>query len=170
MQPYFIQPFFVWLEATGFSVWMRESPSLFAFPAVLTLHSISMAFLAGISAAMDLRIFGFAPRIPLLEMKRFVPLLWFAFWVSAVTGIVLIIAYPTKALTNPIFYTKLAFIALALVVLRLLVKHVFRDPLFDLGVVPVKGKILAAVSLACWVGVMIAGRFLPYTYSRLLAH
>jgi hypothetical protein len=161
--------FFLWLESTEFSTWMRESPSLLAFPTILTLHSIGMAFLAGISAAIDLRIFGFAPRVPLLEMRRFVPLLWASFWLSAVTGVALVLTYPTKALTNPIFYVKLTLIALALFVLRLIRRHVLQDEKLDFAPVPAKLRVLAAVSLAAWIGVLVAGRFLPYTYLHLLA-
>ena len=164
-----MQSFFVWLEATAFSTWLRESPSVLAFPTILTVHSVSMGFLAGVSATVDLRILGFIPRVPLLEMKRFVPVLWTFFWISAVTGIALIISYPTKALTNPIFYVKLGFIALALIVLRLIAKHVFRNPLLDQDSVPAKLRILAVVSLVCWIGLIVAGRSLAYTHGRLLA-
>jgi hypothetical protein len=141
-----------------------------AFPGILALHSISMGFVAGASAAVDLRIFGFAPRIPLTEMRRFIPLIWFSFWVSAVSGTLLLISYPTKALTNPIFYVKLSFIGLALVVLGYLRRYVLRDPQLDYKPVPRKLRVLAAVSLAAWIGVLVAGRALPYTYTYLLAN
>jgi hypothetical protein len=47
-----------WLEATAPSVWLRESPSLWAFPFVLILHTVGMGFLAGTNVAMDLRVGG----------------------------------------------------------------------------------------------------------------
>jgi len=31
---------FFWLESSAFSVWMRESPSLFAFPGILAAHTL----------------------------------------------------------------------------------------------------------------------------------
>ena len=45
----------IWLEMTSFSTWLRESPLLLAFPAVLILHTRwALAFLAGgISAAIE---------------------------------------------------------------------------------------------------------------------
>ncbi|HTB13071.1 MAG TPA: hypothetical protein VK752_15925, partial [Bryobacteraceae bacterium] len=45
-----------------------------------------------------------------------------------VSGVLLLIAYPTKALTNPVFYVKLSFIALALVGIRYIARSVFGDP------------------------------------------
>ena len=52
---------FGWLESTAFSVWVRESPSMFAFPAILTCHTIGMGVAAGINTALALRILGVGP-------------------------------------------------------------------------------------------------------------
>ena len=46
--------------------------------------------------------------------------MWAGFWVNAVSGVLLLIAYPTKALTNPLFYGKLVLIAAGLVLARAL--------------------------------------------------
>ena len=155
-------PFFIWLEATDFSVWIRDSPSLFAFPAILALHTIGLGLLAGIDAAHDLRILGVAPRIPVGEFSRFLPVMWFGLWLNVATGIALVIAYPTKALTNPVFYLKLGLIATALVLVRATRRgaadNVSRPP-----------KTLAFMSLVCWAGAITAGRLLAYTYTRLTA-
>jgi hypothetical protein len=159
--------FFIWLETSFLSVWVRESDSLFAFPAILTLHTIGMGFVAGLSAAIDLRILGVAAVVPLMELRRFFPLIWVAFWLNAASGAVLLIAYPTKALTNPVFYLKLAFIALAMVAYRSLLTTVFADPTFDMKRVSRKGRLLAGGSLACWTSAIVAGRLLAYTYSKL---
>ena len=45
---------FVWIEQSALSVWVRESPSLLAFPFILFLHTLGLALLAGISVALDL--------------------------------------------------------------------------------------------------------------------
>jgi hypothetical protein len=125
-----------------------------------------MGFLAGIGAAIDLRVLGFAPRVPITEMKRFLPALWFSFWIAIITGVALVITYPTKTLTNPIFYVKLALLALALVALRL-IRHALQDSAFDIGPAQRNTRAVAAVSLACWTLLIVAGRLLPYTYGRL---
>src|SRR5947207_4015452 len=109
-----MDPFFLWLEATPLSVWLRESTSVMAYPAILSAHAIGMGLAAGINAALALCILGVAPAIPIREFRRFVPLMWFGFWMNAASGILLLIAYPTKALTNPVFYLKISLIALAL--------------------------------------------------------
>ena len=176
-----MDPFLIWLEATAFSTWMREEPSIFAFPAILSCHTVGMGLVAGINTALALRIFGVAPRVPVEEMKRFLPVMWFGFWLNAISGVALLIAYPTKALTNPVFYLKLVLIALAMVLQRMISRRLFRDrppglePADTLtslrpGAAHVSRlKGLAAASIFCWAGAITAGRFLAYTYTRLMA-
>jgi len=161
--------FLFWLESTAFSTWLRESESVFAFPTILTIHTITMGFVAGTNAAIDLRVLGFAPGVPIKEMERFYRVMWVSFWISVVTGIVILMAYPTKAVMNPIFYVKLALIALGLQIVRLMRKHVFGDPQLGGSPMAPTGRMLAIVSLICWVGVITAGRLLPYTYGRFLS-
>ena len=91
---------------------------MFAFPGILALHAIGMGFAAGLSAAIDLRILGVARTVPLSEMRRLLPMLWAGFWLNAASGILLLIGYPTKALTNPVFYLKLTLIAIAMVLVK----------------------------------------------------
>jgi hypothetical protein len=158
---------FVWIETSSLSVWVRESLSIFGFPGIISIHAIGMGLVAGINAAIALRILGFASGIPLVEMKRFLPVMWIGFWLNAASGVMLLIGYPTKALTNPVFYLKLTFIALGLVALRLMSNHVLGEPGFERNPVSRNGKILALASLVCWAGAITAGRLLAYTYHRL---
>src|SRR5688500_3421953 len=96
------QGFFILMEEGRIGIWVRESESLLAFPTILALHAVGMALLAGTSAAMDFRLLGFARAVPLPSLERLVPTMRFGFWLNAVSGILLLLAYPTKALTNPV--------------------------------------------------------------------
>ena len=40
----------VWLENSAIGVWTRESPSIWAYPTVLTLHTIGLGMLVGANA------------------------------------------------------------------------------------------------------------------------
>jgi len=153
--------FTAWLEHTDLSVWIRESPSLLVFPTFLIVHAFGMAFLAGTNAALDLRILGFAPRVPLAAMERFFPVLWFGFVINLISGLLLLIAYPTKALTNPVFYVKLGCIAGGMIVMTLIRTRAIREGQ--------KTNALAVVSLVLWAGAIVAGRLLAYTCTYLLA-
>ena len=163
-----IDPFLIWLESTALSQWIVGSESMFAFPGILALHAIGMGFAVGICLALDLRVLGVAPGVRIAEMRRFVPVVWAAFWLNAVSGVLLVIGYPTKALTNPVFYLKLLLIAVAMVL------FVRIDRLIRSGdaAAPASARSLrrlAIISLVCWGGAITAGRLLAYTYHRLRA-
>ncbi|MBM3818322.1 MAG: hypothetical protein FJW14_04765 [Acidimicrobiia bacterium] len=147
-------PLFAWLEASAFSIWMRESPSLWAFPGILAAHTVGLGLLAGLNGALDLRVLGVAPGVPTDAFRRYLPLMWLGLWMNVVSGIALVIAYPTKALTNPVFHLKLGLIVMSLLVLR----ATLRKPT----------KTLAVLSLAGWAAAITAGRLLAYTCSRLM--
>jgi hypothetical protein len=106
-------------------------------------------------------------------MRRFFPVLWSGFWLNAASGVLLLAAYPTKALTNPVFYLKLMLIAVGMV----LVVRMSRDVLGEEArhaaapatflATSSRMRRLAVLSLVCWAGAVTAGRLLAYTYSRL---
>jgi hypothetical protein len=156
-------PVLAWIESTALSQWVVGE--LFAFPVILTLHAIGMGVAVGLSAVLDLRILGVARSIPLVELRRYLPILWFGFWLNAVSGVLLLIGYPTKALTNPVFYVKLSLIGVAMVLLSRIARRAFL--LQEERTPPLRR--LAILSLVCWTGAITAGRLLAYTYRHLTA-
>ena len=72
-----------------------------------------MAALVGASAVIDLRLLGVAEDLPLSTLNRLYPIIWTGFWMQVASGIVLLLAYPTKSFTSPAFYVTLACIAAA---------------------------------------------------------
>jgi hypothetical protein len=161
-----LDPLLGWLESTALSQWVIGSPSLFAFPGILALHAIGMGFAVGVSVAIDLRALGAVTGIPLSGLRRFVPVFWFGFWLNAVSGLLLLIGYPTKALTNPVFYLKLLLIGVAVAALVRMARLAAHEDERDGRAL----KRLALVSLACWTGAIAAGRLLAYTYTRLTVY
>jgi len=159
-----VDPIFAWIESSALSEWVRGSPCVCAFPTIVTLHNLGMAFLAGGGIAIDLRIIGFASAIPLKPMTRFVPLMWLAFGLNAATGILLLIAYPTKALTNPLFYVKLSLVALAVWLVFRINRDILQASEIDQKLLAGKAKGLAVISLAAWGALIAAGRYLAYTH------
>jgi hypothetical protein len=159
-----MDPFFAWIEGSALSDWIRGSESLLAFPGIITLHALGLGILAGGSAAIDFRVLGFAPGVSLKAMARFLPVLWAAFVVNAISGTLLLIAYPTKALTNWLFYVKLGLVALAVGLIYRIGVTVLNAPHADEKPVAEGARLLAVASLAAWLAVILAGRFLAYTH------
>lgn len=156
------------LEETSFSTWIRESNSVFAYYFILLFHTLGLALLVGANVIVDLRILGIPALLPLPPLKRFFSIMWLGFTVNVITGILLVIAYPTKALTNPVFYVKLTCIALAVIVMHQIYMRVFGDSGLIEALMEAKGRVLAKWSLVLWVAAITAGRLLAYTYKYLL--
>lgn len=152
------------IEESGLSTWIRDSPSIFAFWFIISLHAIGMGLLVGASAIIDLRILGVAKDLPLFPLKGLYRIIWIGFAIQVVSGTLLLIAYPTKALTNPDFYLKLTLVALAVVVMQKLKTKVFEDASLSDSTMMMKGRALAMWSLLLWFGVVTSGRMLAYTY------
>lgn len=161
--PLFLQA----IEDTGFSTWLRESESPFAFYFILLFHTFGLALLVGANVVVDLRLLGVARAIPLAPLQRLFRPMWAGFAINAVTGILLVIAYPTKSLTNLDFYVKLALIGIALWVMQRLNKRVFGDSALSEEEMISRGARLAKWSLILWFGAITAGRLLAYTYKYL---
>jgi len=164
-----VPAFFNTIEQSPISIWIRESPSIFAFYFILLFHTIGLSLVVGANALVDLRILGVASSIPLRPMKPLFAIAWTGLIVNIITGILLLIGYPTKALTNPIFYFKLAFIALAVIFLRKM-NLLFLDASLDDAALISKGRTAALLSLTFWVCAISSGRLLSETYRYLNYH
>jgi len=155
------------LERSGLSTWIRESESAFAYYFVLVIHNIGLALLVGACGVLGARLLGFVPELPLAPLRRYFRFVWAGFWLNVVSGIFLLIAYPTKALTNPIFYIKLVLIAVGVAVLRRIERHMTRDAVAR-DATPAMQRSLALWMLGLWLGVLTAGRALAYTATYIL--
>lgn len=142
------------IDQSSVAIWIRESGVLYGYPLILFLHTLGLSTLVGLSSAINLRLLGFAPGIPLASLHRIFWLMWAGLALTAATGILLFVADATKHASNPAFLVKLVFVLLAVTTLALTWTRVFRRQH--------RGRILAAFSLACWFGALSAGRLMAY--------
>ena len=149
------------LENLGFSTWVRESPSIWAYATILWLHVMGMAVVAGISGVISLRLLGVSPKTAVQPLERLYPLMWWGFSLNAVTGTALLLASASTRLVDPTFYVKMIFIFAGVAVLQLTRKKVFRSVGAN-GAVPESAKALAWAALICWLGAVTSGRLLAY--------
>jgi hypothetical protein len=152
-----------WLEGTALATWVRESPSLLAYPTVLTLHTVGLGIVVGASAVVDLCLLGFARRIRIATLAPLFRVMAYAFALNAVTGVLLFIADATTKAKQPVFYVKLTLIFIALwctFATRRIVAANSEHTAAD--VVPAHGARLAMASLLLWAGAIAAGRLMAY--------
>src|SRR5262245_28962761 len=89
-----VDPFFAWIEDGAFSTALRESE--YAFPVSLAVHVVSVALVAGTSLPIGLRLLGYLKGVPPAALMRYLPFFWIGLVTSAVSGLLLLTAYPTK--------------------------------------------------------------------------
>jgi uncharacterized membrane protein len=152
------------IENSAYPTFVRESPSMWAYTLVLSLHAMGLAIVVGLSTMIALRLLGLAPTIPLAPLKRLFPVMYVGFWVNALSGLALLAANATGMLANPMFYVKIAFVAGGVLVMRLLRHRVFNERLASGDAPPAEARKLAYASLACWGIALIAGRLTAYPY------
>ena len=158
------------LESSGFAVWVRESPSLLAYQLYITLHTIGLAMVVGMSSAVSFRILGVASDLPLAPLERYVRFMWLGFWINALSGVVLFVLEPFKFLALPVFYIKMLAVGVAIVAVRKIAVQVLRGAAAARGFEPAAARRLAVVVLASWAVAIVAGRVSAYsTYIQLQA-
>jgi hypothetical protein len=147
------------LEASGFSTWLRESNTIWAYPLVLTLHTVGLGVLVGANWALDLRLLGVGTAIPLPTLKPLFPAMWIGFWLNAVTGVMLFAADATTKGSTRLFVFKLGLVAVAVGVMKLTDRSVYGQ-----GEARASGlaRGLAVASLVLWAAAIAAGRFMAY--------
>jgi len=158
--------YLAWFEQTALSIGVREV--WWVFPLILVVHALGMGLSAGAAFAISARFLGAAPRTPLTALHRFLPLVWIGFAANLLSGLFLLAGYPTKALTNWVFYGKLALLLAALWITQRLAQHTLRLSQAD-ALLPFAIKLQASLALLMWAGVIVSGRLLAYTYNALLA-
>jgi hypothetical protein len=156
------------IEQNPFSTWVRESASLLAFPFILFLHTLGLAVLAGLNIGLDAWLLG-RRKLPAFELANLYRVMWLGFGINALSGLALLAAYPAKALTNWVFFAKLAFIAIALTVLQRLKGELAVASGTAERDVTSRARRLALASLLLWTATIVAGRLLAYTHHILLA-
>ena len=145
-----------WLEASSIAVWVGTSPSVWAHPTVLTVHTAGMGILVGASWILDLRLLGINRHIPLSAFRWVFPTIAIGLALNLATGAVLFVKNATTWGTSVPFFVKMALVIVAVGTLMPLRSRVLRDA--DPG----PARALAIVSILAWAGAVTAGRLLAY--------
>jgi hypothetical protein len=158
----YINSFAEWLKTTSISYAVLNYP--WVWPTAETLHFIGMSVLVGTIGLLDLRMLGVAKRIPVGPLHDLVPWGIAGFIVNLVTGFLFFAGDPSQYIGNIAFYWKMAFIAIAGINILAFYMLVY-DKVARLGPgddCPTSAKVIGALSLICWAGVMYFGRMLPF--------
>lgn len=158
--------FIQWLSGTQASAVI--SKVFWIIPTVQIAHILSISVVVASMAMFDLRLLGLAGKRSSIASlsRRFMPWLWSALAVLAVSGCILITGEPKRALGNVAFEIKMCMLAAA-IALTLSFQAVLKRDLAKgsadlapshMGV----AKLTGLVSLALWIGIAVAGRLIAY--------
>lgn len=151
-----------WLQDSALAQWVGGAETLLAYPTILTLHTVGLSIVVGTCVVMDLRLLGIPRGMPLSAFQRAPLLIWSAFAVNAITGVLLFLPAAEQKAFQIVFYVKLACIAVALVAYSRIRTLVFRDASTLAAPVPPRARTLAVVSLIFWAAATVAGRLMAY--------
>jgi hypothetical protein len=146
------------IEQSGIATWVRESPSIFAYTLVLSLHAMGLSIVVGVSSMVGLRLVGAFRGIPVEPLLRLFPLMYIGFTINAISGLLLLMANATGMLTNAIFFLKMILVIAAMSMVEL-IRMRFAD-----GTIAASGRKLAFALLALWFCAIVTGRLTSYPY------
>lgn len=152
-----------WLASSAFANWFLDNGA-WTWPLAEALHFIGLTLLIGSIALIDLRILGVGKGIRIADLHRLVRFTLAGFALNLATGSMFVTAMPDQYFLNRAFHFKLAFLLLAGLNVLAFYGTQFRR-LKQLGPheeAPLPARLMAGLSLVCWIGVITAGRLLTF--------
>jgi hypothetical protein len=151
-----------WLGATPLSTTLVNH--VWTIPLIQSIHIVAIAVLTASVVLIDLRLLrgaGTGPVVPLV--RRFAPWTYGALAVLLLTGSLLVVAEPSRELTNPLFWVKMGLVAAATVMTLIFQRIVWdRARHWDAGEHRVAAVLFASASLILWTAIIISGRWIAY--------
>ena len=151
-----------WLESTALSRTIVQYRWI--WPLCEIVHFIGLTLVVGIAGFFDLRLMGLMKRVPVSAARDLMPLAIAGFLLNLTTGAVFFIGTPHQYVGNVAWWAKMACLLLA-GLNAMFFETTVGARTMNLGAgddTPRLAKMVGAVSLASWLGVLYWGRMLPY--------
>ena len=138
--------------------------SIWGYPIILACHAVGMALVAGTVVMINLRVLGFARKVPVTLFDKLSVIAWAALALNLLTGLALFTGDPVKFFYHPVFWIKISLIILGAVSVLAIVQELHKAASVpaDSSEMPPRTKLIAGFSLAFWAGAIIAGRLIAY--------
>lgn len=135
-----------------------------AWPTMESLHFLGLCLLIGCIGTFDLRLLGVAKRVPIAAVHRLVPFGILGFAINIATGVLFVMTEPDQYIYNSSFHFKLLFMTIAGINAGMFYVTSWRQVFTAAATLdaPRRAKIIAAISLSAWLGVIICGRLITF--------
>lgn len=147
------------LQGSEFATWMLESS--YGYPVALTFHSMGLAIVVGLLLVLDLRVLGVARGLPLPALRPLLRVVWAAFSVNAVTGLMIFISDAVRYFESSSFRLKLLAVGIAMVLVMPIARQL-RAGATGGGHLPASVRACALASIVLWLGAIVFGRLMAY--------
>ena len=149
------------LKGTAVAAFMQTD---WGWPTIESVHFVGLTLLFGTIAVWDFRLLGMAKRIPIAEFHRLVPFGVLGFAINASSGSMFLMTEPNQYVYNPAFQFKMLLLGLAGLNVLVFYTTAFRRLVaLAPGVeTPRMVRMFGAVSLVCWIGVIVCGRLITF--------
>lgn len=152
-----------WLEST----WLSDafiSQGVWSWPMAESLHFMGLCLLVGSVGLVDLRMLGMAKGISVAALHKLIPFGVAGYLVNVTTGSLFVLGDADQYIFNDSFRFKMLFMLIAGINVLFFYSTGFQKtktlgPDDDM---PLNVKIMAGVSLACWIGIISAGRLITF--------
>ena len=135
--------------------------STWVWPAAEAVHFLGLSLTLGVLLAVNLRILGVMRQVPFADVHRLLPWGMLGFGVNLVTGMFFFVGQPGQYVQNEPFYWKVGFLMIAGA--NFLYLTVFKKMwAADAQDSNLADKAMAVSSIVAWLGVLYAGRMLPF--------
>jgi hypothetical protein len=155
------------LAASSLHVGLAGIPNIISI--TQTVHILALCVASSSAAFFNLRVLGvFSRRQPLaIVARRFLPWAWWPFPLLLATGAVLTLIEPDRELFNPAFRLKMVLILVVLALTAILQLPLRGNLTFWEASAGkrILARLLAVVSLALWISILVAGRMIAYNVS-----
>jgi hypothetical protein len=154
-----------WLASTRASAFITDNA--WVIPAVQVVHILAICVVMSSVLLLNLRLIGVIGGGEPKDVftRRYLPWVWVALCILLLSGSTLIVGEPNRDLEDWVFWTKMSLLLTVIVLTLILEQPVRRNAQFwDTGFKRPLSRTLAVLAISCWVGIVLCGRWIAYTY------
>ena len=159
-----IAPWEVFIRSTALHAFVQEHEP-WLWPLLQSLHYVGGSLLLGTVGLFDLRLLGIAKGIAPGALHRLIRFGIAGYCLNLLLGIVFFFGHPDQYFYNNAFRTKVSFMAIAGInILAFYGTDAFAQvkKLPPGAAAPRRMQVIATVSLAMWIGVLVCGRLITF--------
>jgi hypothetical protein len=157
-----------WIASSRLSLFFQTTEGLIATSQSIHILAISVVFGSGLMISLRLLGVGASGRSVSRLASTLLPWMWWSLLVLLLTGLLQLVAEPVRELGTTAFWLKMGMLVCVLALNVWFGRTVrARAATWDSAVTrPASARLFAVASLLLWVGIVLCGRLIAYTWQQ----